>query len=116
MLTVYSEDHALHNAKTELSGGVMVPPFECPERAEHIIARVNEVGLGNIISPDKFGIDTICRVHDRDFIRFLETCWQEWSAAGFDGEAMAANWPARGMRQDRVPRDIEGKLGYCACG
>ena len=116
MLTVYSEEHALHDARAELYGGVLVPPFDSPARAEHIIARVREVGLGEVIGPDEFVIDAICRIHDREFIRFLQTCWEEWSSAGFDGEAIAASWPARGMRQDRVPRDIEGKLGYCACG
>ncbi len=37
MLTVFSEKHALRDAKTELYGGVLVPPFECPVRAEHIL-------------------------------------------------------------------------------
>ncbi len=114
MLTVYSDKHALRDAKTELYGGILVPPFECPVRAEHILARVNEVQLGEVIAPREFDIDVVTRVHDKNFIRFLETCWEEWTAEGFSGEAIATIWPSRGMRQDRVPRDIEGKLGYYA--
>ncbi len=114
MLTVYSEKHALRDAKTELYGGKLVPPFECPVRAEHILSRVKEVGLGEIVAPQQFDLGTVTRIHDAEFIRFLETCWDEWVAAGFDGEAIATCWPARGMQQQRVPRHVEGKLGHYA--
>jgi acetoin utilization deacetylase AcuC-like enzyme len=114
MLTVYSEKHALRDAKTELYGGVLVPPFECPLRAEHILQRVKDVKLGQIIAPDEFEIDAVTRVHDTDFIEFLETCWDEWVAQGYEGEAIAACWPARGMQQQRIPQQIDGKLGHYA--
>jgi acetoin utilization deacetylase AcuC-like enzyme len=113
MLTVYSEKHALRDARTELYGGELVPPFECPVRAEHILQRVNEVSLGDVIAPDEFDIDAITRIHDPGFIHFLETCWDDWAAEGFQGEAIATCWPARGMQQ-RIPDHIEGKLGYYA--
>lgn len=113
MLTVFSEKHALRDAKTELYGGELVPPFECPVRAEHILQRVREVELGDIVAPGAFGLDAVTRVHDADFIRFLETCWDEWEAEGFGGEAIATVWPSRGM-QERIPNHIEGKLGYYA--
>ena len=99
MLTVYSEKHRLRNAKTELSGGELVAPFECPERAEHILQRAKDVGLGNILAPDEFGLDALMRVHNSDFLRFLETCWADWQAAGFDGEAIPTIWPSRRMSE-----------------
>ena len=43
MLSVYSEKHALRNSKTELSGGQLVPPYECPVRAEYILERLKLV-------------------------------------------------------------------------
>lgn len=113
MLTVYSDKHALRDARTELYGGELVPPFECPVRAEHILERVREVGLGEVIAPREFSLEPVTRIHDSGFIHFLEHCWQEWVAAGFKGEAIAANWPARGMQQ-RAPHHIEGKIGYYA--
>ncbi len=113
MLTVFSEKHALRDARTELYGGELVAPFECPVRAEHILQRVNQVDLGEVIAPDEFDIDAITRIHDPGFIHFLETCWDEWAAEGYQGEAIATCWPARGMQQ-RVPDHIEGKLGYYA--
>ena len=114
MLTVFSEKHALRDATTELYGGELVAPFECPVRAEHIIERVRKVALGDIVAPQHFEIDAVARVHDADFIRFLETCWSEWQAVGYRGEAIPTCWPARGMQQQRVPRHIDGKLGHYA--
>ena len=114
MLTVYSEKHALRNARTELYGGKLVPPFECPVRAEHVLQRARDVGLGEIIAPREFGIEPVTRIHDPAFIRFLETCWDEWVAAGYEGEAIPTCWPARGMQQERVPKHIDGKLGHYA--
>ncbi len=113
MLTVYSPDHILRNAKTELYGGELVRPFECPERMTYVLDRINEVGLGEIISPTDHDIESIYRIHDRDFIEFLQNCWAEWTAAGFAGEAIATCTPARGMQQRR-PNHIDGKLGYYA--
>ena len=57
MLTVFSEKHALRDARTELYGGKLVPPFECPVRAEHVLDRVREVGLGDIVAPRQFDIE-----------------------------------------------------------
>ncbi len=111
MLTVFSEKHALRDSKTELYGGELVPPFECPIRAEYVLQRVKDVGLGDIIAPQSFPIEAVTRIHDPDFIRFLESCWEDWEAAGYKGEAIASCWPARGMQQ-RIPNHIDGKLGY----
>jgi len=113
MLTVFSEKHALRDSKTELYGGELVPPFECPMRAEHILQRVKDVSLGEIIAPESFDIEAVTRIHDPAFLHFLETCWKDWTAVGYKGEAIATCWPARGMRQ-RVPDHIDGKLGYYA--
>ena len=46
-----------------------------------------------------------------DYVAFLETCWQDWLAAGKPGEAIPAVWAGRGMRH-RIPKDIDGRLGY----
>ncbi|MEJ2016495.1 MAG: histone deacetylase family protein [Limibacillus sp.] len=113
MLTVHTEKHRLRASKTELYGGVLVPPFECPERVEIVMNRIQEVGLGEVIGPDSFGLDPIRRIHQPDFLDFLANCWSEWQAAGFKGEAIAPNWPARRMVQ-RPPNHIDGKIGYYA--
>ncbi len=114
MLTVYSDKHKLRDAKTELYGGKLVPPFECPVRAENILERIGEVGLGDVVGPRDFGLDPVLRIHDEAFVKFLETCWAEWQAEGFEGEAIATSWPSKRLWQDRVPDNIDGKIGYYA--
>ena len=117
MQTVYTDRHKLRDARTELFGGELVAPFECPARAEHILSRLREVGLGEIIAPASHGLDPVLRVHDAGFVRFLGTCWRDWQAAGFKGEAMPASWPSRAMPRRVAPRNIDGLVGYYAlCG
>ena len=113
MKTIYSEQHRLRDAKTELHGGQLVTPFERPSRADTIIKAIGQSNLGDILEPETFAMDPVRAVHSDDFIAFLETAWQEWQDAGFTGEAIASSWPARRM-QSRLPDFIDGKIGYYA--
>lgn len=113
MLTIHSEKHRLRDARGELSGGKFIRPHERPERADIILARVREIELGPVRPPDDFGAAPLSRVHSPEFLQFLRTVWDEWKAAGHDGEAVACNWPARRMRQ-KAPEEIEGKIGHFA--
>ena len=88
MLTVYSEKHFLRNARTELYRGELVRPHECAERAEFVLDRIKLTGLGDIISPEQFGLEPVLRVHDAQFVDFLGSAWKEWVAAGNQGEAI----------------------------
>ncbi|MEM7744026.1 MAG: histone deacetylase family protein [Pseudomonadota bacterium] len=112
MKTVYTERHKLRDSKTELCGGVLVPPFECPVRAEYIIDRVRARGLGEIIAPDPHGLAPVRAIHTPDFLDFLASCWDDWQAAGFEGEAIATSWPSRRMTRAVPPRNIDGRIGY----
>jgi nucleoid-associated protein YgaU len=40
MITVFSPDHVLRSARTELYGGELVRPHESPERAQIVLERV----------------------------------------------------------------------------
>ena len=113
MLTIYSEDHRKRDAKTELLGGQLIAPFEKPSRMDFILERIQSQGLGDVIAPRDFGTAPLLAIHDAGYVSFLETVWDEWVAAGMEGEAIAASWPARRMQQ-RCPTDIDGKLGYYA--
>jgi acetoin utilization deacetylase AcuC-like enzyme len=112
MKTVYTDRHRLRDAKTELCGGKLVAPFECPVRAEHILHRVRAVGLGEVIEPTAHGLDPVRAIHDADYLDFLATCWRDWQAEGFEGEAIATAWPSRRMTRSQPPRNIDGKIGY----
>lgn len=114
MLTVYSEKHRLRDAQSELHGGTFVRPFECPERAEIVLARVKQENLGEVVAPKDFGLAPVLKVHDPDFVDFLEHCWENWVAAGGEGEALPNVWPTRAMAGRHIPNHIDGKLGYYA--
>jgi acetoin utilization deacetylase AcuC-like enzyme len=113
MITVFSEEHVLRNAQTELYGGQLVRPHECPERAQMVLERIKTVGLGDVTAPSRFELPPILRVPDAQFVEFLSNAWTDWVAAGNKGEAIPDNWPARRMTQ-RCPSSISGKLGYYA--
>lgn len=113
MRIIYSEKHKLRDARTELHGGVLVKPFEGPFRAEWILTAIREAGFAEIVAPERQGLETALAVHAPDYLEFLRTCWDRWSAEGFDGEAIPT---AFGYRRSRaiVPRNIDGALGYYA--
>ena len=61
--------------KNLIFDGTLKPAVETPERADIILARVNEVGLGEVLAPEDFGIEPLGRVHDNRYLMFLETAW-----------------------------------------
>lgn len=112
MITVQTDKHHLRASKTELCGGQLVPPFECPERVAHILAQIEAVGLGPVIEPREHGIEPVRRIHHDDYLAFLQSCWADWVAEGFEGEAIATCWPSRRMPRAKPPRAIDGRIGY----
>lgn len=114
MQTVYAERHKLRSSKIELYGGQFLPPFECRIRAQHILGRVREICLGEILASDAFGLIPGLRSHRAAFVTFLETCWADWQADGFKGGAIATAWPSRAIPRTLPLRIIEGLSGYYA--
>ncbi len=112
MVTVYSDRHRLHHGTAELIDGKMMPCFEMPRRADIVLARVREAGLGDIIGPGMFDLDVVRRVHDAGYVDFLSTAWEAWTALGRTNDALPLVWPVPGLRHDRVPHHIDGRLGY----
>jgi len=113
MRVVCSESHSNHFPKGELSGGVLVRPFECPERWQYVLDELTRRNMTDIAAPRTLDRESVLGVHSSDFVEFLETAWNQWQAAGFEGEAIPTVFPARRMQQ-RIPSFIDGKLGYYA--
>jgi len=110
--TVYSERHRLHDARGELIDGALRPPFECPERAELVLAAVEAAGLGEVVAPTEHGIEPVARVHDERFLAFLQEAWGLWlEVHGDETDALPLAWPSRRMGQ-REPAAIDGRLSY----
>jgi len=112
MKTVYSDTHRLHHGKVELIEGEMKPCFEMPKRADTVLARVRATGLGEVLAPEDFGRAPIEAVHAPDFVQFLQDAWNAWHALGRTHDALPLCWPVPGLRYDRVPESIDGKMGY----
>lgn len=114
MKTVYSPKHVLRDSHSELHAGRLVRAFERPERAEIVRARVKAQNLGPIVAPDSYDGSVLLSVHTPDYLSFLETAWDDWKAAGYEGEAIATCWPSRTMPGGPVPNEIDGRIGhYC---
>lgn len=113
MLVVRSDAHLQHFPAGELYNGQLVRPFECPERIDFINRALDVAGMADVIEPSPVRDSLLRQVHDADYVEFLQTAWTEWSAAGNQHDMIPTCFPARGMVQ-RVPENIDGKLGYYA--
>lgn len=113
MKTFYTADHHLHHSGMELSFGRIVETFEKPERAEIVLRRVKEVGLGPVIEPAAYDRAAIERVHTPDYLDFLQNVFAEWRAAGRDGEVWPYSWRHRSMPMlDAPPSGLDARLSY----
>jgi acetoin utilization deacetylase AcuC-like enzyme len=112
MKTVYSDKHLGHSGHNELNGGRILPSFELPSRAEYIVARVRERGLGEVLPPAEHDLETAAKFHSKDYLDFLPTVWERWLAEGNSGPALPSSWPAQGLRRDLLPTSITGLLGH----
>lgn len=89
-----------------------MPPVENPQRVDRILERIQQADLGTVLPPQALGLEPILRVHDPDFVAFLQSAWQEWLTTYGNWDALPLNWATRTLRQDRIPDTIEGRLSY----
>jgi acetoin utilization deacetylase AcuC-like enzyme len=112
MRSFLSEDHRLHFPQAELAGGEFVTPHERPARIEFVRARLLERGLNDIRDPGPVDMGPVRSLCDPRFLSFLESAWDDWTAAGYRGELIATGMPTRRMRSDRIPTEILGRAGW----
>ncbi len=97
--------HEIHNGRIE-------PCAELPSRAQSILA-----AIGGTEPPADHGEAPLLRVHPRDYVDFLKVAYNEWRAAGRDGEAIPYAFPAvrrRPVTLDRIDAKL-GRYGYDSC-
>ena len=113
MKTFYTADHHLHHSGMELSFGRIVETFEKPVRAEIVLDRVRDTGLGEILEPESYDRALIERIHTPAYLDFLETVFAEWRAAGRDCEVWPYSWRHRSMPMiDTPPSGLDARLSY----
>lgn len=110
MITYFHPDELGHHVRTRLYGGRLVEALETPGRlsALHDAARICTDGM---IEPASADMEVIAEVHDRDYLKFLETGFAAWKKRFPDSiELRPSLHPNAYMR--RLPDDLLGRAGY----
>ena len=111
MKVIYSDAHQGHAGARELRREVFVPMAECPERMTAILQALDEAGFDAPLAPDSFGLTEAARIHDADFLRFLETAYPLWRTRhGPEGAAFARTFGMRGMAQKPDMANVDAML------
>ena len=111
MKTVYSDAHQAHDGLTEFHGEQEMPGAECPARANNVIDAVKQAEFGEVIEPTAFPDEKILRIHDEDYVSFLQSAWDEWLADGNTTKnARPFAFVGRGMRHADC-RNVHARFG-----
>ena len=111
MKIIYSDAHKGHAGALELRGEVFVPMAECPERMGVILAALAEAGLRDVHRPISFGLAEAARIHDPDFLTFLETAYPLWEKRHGPSRAVFARmFGMRNMAQKPHMDNIDAML------
>lgn len=114
MITFYNHLHAQHQGKVEMFRGALVPCFEVPARADHVLAELERRRLGAVQRPHAFDDAALERIHSPRYLRFLATAWDQWLAldpANADKDILPSVWPTRSFRTDIEPDNFAAKMG-----
>jgi acetoin utilization deacetylase AcuC-like enzyme len=114
MITFFNDRHALHHGRREMFRGELVPCFEVPARADHVLRELQSRKLGAIESPPDIAEEAILRVHSRRYVDFLRGAWEEWVAldpANAQRDAIPSYWPIRTFRSDVLPASFPARMG-----
>ncbi len=111
MKIIYSDAHKGHAGAPEMRGESFVPMAECPERMEVILQALAEAGLADVQAPTPHGLEAAARIHDPDFLRFLETAYPMWrQEKGPGSAAFARTFGMRGMAQKPNMNSVNAML------
>jgi acetoin utilization deacetylase AcuC-like enzyme len=114
MKTFYNHLHAQHQGKVEMFRGALVPCFEVPARADHVLAELKRRKLGEVLPPQAFPDSAITAIHSPRYLNFLATAWVQWLAldsANADKDILPSVWPTRTFRTDIEPDNFAAKVG-----
>ena len=114
MITFYNHLHAQHQGKVEMFRGALVPCFEVPARADHVLAELQRRSLGTVQSPHAFDDTVLEGIHSPRYLNFLATAWEQWVAldvANADKDILPSVWPTRTFRTDIEPDNFSAKMG-----
>jgi acetoin utilization deacetylase AcuC-like enzyme len=114
MITFFNHLHAQHQGKLEMFRGALVPCFEVPARADHVLAELQRRGVGTVQPPHTFDDSVLTRIHSPRYLDFLAHAWDDWVAldpANAQRDALPSVWPTRSFRTDVVPDNFAARMG-----
>ena len=114
MITFYNHLHAQHQGKVEMFRGALVPCFEVPARADHVLAELQRRHLGTVHNPHAFDDSALTSIHSQRYLNFLATAWDQWvalDATNADRDILPSTWPTRTFRTDIEPDNFAAKVG-----
>ncbi|NTF46626.1 histone deacetylase family protein [Rhizobium rhizogenes] len=110
MLVVHHPDQALHDPAVVFRGGKFIDQPDHAERYRIFLSTM--IDGGHQITEARFGeLDRITEIHCADYIEFLRTAYDRWSAHGDYGPEVVANVHAT-RRMHRKPTELLGELGW----
>jgi acetoin utilization deacetylase AcuC-like enzyme len=115
MHIVHTSRHREHATRRRLPGYASVY-HEVPERAEAIARAVAAADLGPLVEPADAGLEPIRRVHDPDFLTFLQEVFEQSRAVipGEDPVVADVFAPPGARRRPRAYPGVEGRYAFGA--
>lgn len=110
MKIFFAPEQLLHDQKLEFNRGEMTAPYESPARAKALhkaLCAAFPESAGDVAA---FPLSHILDIHDADYVAFLKTAHDDWLSEGRGGDAFPMVWPVAGMRNDKTPGSIVGKV------
>lgn len=114
VITFYNHLHAQHQGKVEMFRGALVPCFEVPARADHVLAELQRRQVGPVLEPQAFDASALATIHSPRYLSFLASAWEQWVAldpANADRDILPSVWPTRTFRTDIEPDNFAAKMG-----
>lgn len=114
MKAFFSPIQNQHSPKSYLSRGQMRAPQELPERTSRLLEGLEQLGVP-VSEPRDYGMESISKVHNLDYLRFLESAHRRWKQAPEDwGEEVMSNIfvrspnPLRGILAESARYQADG--------
>jgi len=113
MKVYYSEAHRKHEPPFEVfDGGLRVPYLENPDRMDQILRALRGTSWADILEPTDFGLDLIHAVHDKEYVNFLASSWNEWLATDSQDKSTLLPSTFALRRHPHKPTSLLGRAGY----
>jgi len=111
MLTVFADAHAEHAGLLDPLADRYVPSPECPERADGVLAELEQQGIAQCVETRPCDSSRFVAVHAPEYVEFLRTAWTDWVAAGETATNARPMTFVSGELRGLAERSIHGRLG-----